>query len=648
MDDRPLKRVRQACQNCRRKKTRCSGERPICAFCARLQQDCYYDDSWFASVQVEPTPRRIQTVTASGANDSTLATRVATIESQVGMLESSGALSSLGNLDISQATLDGPITGSLNETPPNQNNFNILPGPEIVQSLVKTYFEFCHCQPYCYFHEASFHRRLAENTLPTWLLLAVIAAAAEFSDEPYFRGEQVRAADCYASIAWRDISDNMFQEDGSVDLSTVQATNLLSVIDFSAGRYKQAWVKIGLAVRFAESLDLLSAPDYNLPFWQQEEHRRTFWSVYLLDRIVSCSPERTPTIQDADCTLGLPVDPVGSTGNSTADDDTTLARLVGQLDDMSRVGYSGFLCLIASSLGKIQRYSLRRSVTAGSLLPWNSQSDFASIYSALLTFESYSPVSLTNFDFVLELESVEMGQKYSSQSELGILASSHALYYLCQCLLHHPFLIRHRLQSVKVPIPPSFLEDILRRSRKNATSLTLMLHSLLKRRLCLASSIGYCAVVAGVIHRIFEFDEDPSVQEAARASYKLSLEFLQRAPVRWRHYPRMVSAVALHFRRTRSFRILTNHVLHWGLLQAQALASFSPDPAATSAMINPSLCTSLAPHPDAQAIWRLLDYGKLSQHAEAPIGSRQEIVPSGNIDFSDWAQVLETPTDWIE
>ncbi|UPK97317.1 hypothetical protein LCI18_008252 [Fusarium solani-melongenae] len=622
MDDRPLKRVRQACQNCRRKKTRCSGERPICAFCARLQQDCHYDDSWLASVQVldseaELPPRRIA---PAGANvDTTMAARIATIESQLNMLEYSGALSSsISNSDIAQPIRGGLVSGLSNPTSPA--TFNSLPESEIVKSLVETYFFFCHCQPYCYFHEENFRRRLTDNTLPTWLLLAVIATASEFSDEPFFNGEQTRAADCYASMAWKDISNRIFQEGDFMDLNAVQATNLLSVIDFSAGRYKQAWVKIGLAVRFAEALDLLSEPDHSLPIWQQEEHRRTFWSVYLLDRIVSCSPERTPTIQDADCILGLPIDPVGSAGSSPANDRTTLARLVDQLDDMSKVGNSGFLCLIASTLGRIQRYSLRRSVPAGSYLPWNSQSEFASIYSTLLMFESYSPASLTYFDFALELESLKMGQEHGSRSELGILASSHALYYLCQCLLHHPFLIRHRLQSVKAPIPPSFLEDILRRSRKNATSLTLLLHSLLKRRLCLASSIGYCAVVAGVIHRIFELDEDPSVQESARESYKLSLEFLQKAPVRWRHFPRM----------------------------AQALASFNPDPTATSAMINPSLCTNLAPHPDAQEVWKLLDYGKLSQHARDPRIPQQDIAPSGDIGLHDWTQILETSADWIE
>ncbi|KAK7728480.1 hypothetical protein SLS57_002368 [Botryosphaeria dothidea] len=41
-DHRPAKRIRQACEPCRRKKSRCPGERPNCSHCSRLGQNCYY------------------------------------------------------------------------------------------------------------------------------------------------------------------------------------------------------------------------------------------------------------------------------------------------------------------------------------------------------------------------------------------------------------------------------------------------------------------------------------------------------------------------------------------------------------------------------------------------------------------------------
>lgn len=41
--ERPAKRIRQACEQCRRKKSKCSGEKPVCNTCWRLEQHCYYN-----------------------------------------------------------------------------------------------------------------------------------------------------------------------------------------------------------------------------------------------------------------------------------------------------------------------------------------------------------------------------------------------------------------------------------------------------------------------------------------------------------------------------------------------------------------------------------------------------------------------------
>ncbi|PNP75137.1 hypothetical protein FNYG_11506 [Fusarium nygamai] len=42
-DSRPTKRARQACEPCRRKKSKCPGEKPVCSYCERLGQICVYE-----------------------------------------------------------------------------------------------------------------------------------------------------------------------------------------------------------------------------------------------------------------------------------------------------------------------------------------------------------------------------------------------------------------------------------------------------------------------------------------------------------------------------------------------------------------------------------------------------------------------------
>ncbi|KAL6885690.1 fungal-specific transcription factor domain-containing protein [Trichoderma evansii] len=595
MDDPQPKRIRLACLNCRRKKTRCSGERPACAFCVRLQQDCQYDDRLFfppeeANLYPEHAQLPLALLDQTEIAGSTLASRVATIESQFSMLHHIGDIpSSISNIDYSQYIWDtvAPSDGFVASSPPtDQRGLLQLPDPEVLQSLVDTYFQYCHCQPYCYFQETSFRRRLSENTLPSWLLLAVAAAASGFSENPFYQGRQTEFSDAFAASAWAEIQEKMFREDDFMTVHAVQATNMLSVIDFSAGRCKQAWVKIGLSVRYAQALDLFSEPNASISLWQQEEHRRTAWSVYLLDRIVSSSPDRVPTIQDADCTLYLPVDPINYACDFFSEEKKKLTDLIGNLEDLGKVGYAGLLSLLASTLGQIERHYLRRS-TQGEL-PWKFNSQFAAIYSSLLVFESYSPVAVAGFELFLDQACAKIQNEHKRGPALGFVCFSYALYFLCHCLLHHPFLLRHRLCSTKTPIPPSFLRDTLRRSRESATALTYLLHALLNRRLCLASFLGYCAVVAGVTHRLFENDEDLSVRQTARRLYESSLQFLQQCPGRWRQFP----------------------------LMARALENFSPDPAATAAMINPLLYTNPTPHPNAEVFWSLLDYSRLSEQTK--------------------------------
>jgi hypothetical protein len=55
----------------------------------------------------------------------------------------------------------------------------------------------------------------------------------------------------------------------------------------SDGKLHPAWMKIGLSVRIAQDLRLMLEPTANLSDVDQEERRRVFWSIYLLDKLTS-------------------------------------------------------------------------------------------------------------------------------------------------------------------------------------------------------------------------------------------------------------------------------------------------------------------------------------------------------------------------
>jgi hypothetical protein len=98
--------------NIRRKKTRCSGERPVCSFCSRLRQNCRYNDSYIAEVGESSIESNLQQENAG------LATRVALLESRLSLMDASGSngatVSSLfGNTSTSvQSALDSGVSSS--------------------------------------------------------------------------------------------------------------------------------------------------------------------------------------------------------------------------------------------------------------------------------------------------------------------------------------------------------------------------------------------------------------------------------------------------------------------------------------------------------------------------------------------------------
>jgi hypothetical protein len=109
----------------------------------------------------------------------------------------------------------------------------------VIKSLVDTYFAHVHCQPYSYFQEDTFRRRLADQTLPKCLLLAVLASALRFSSHEYFHLSTREAIDVYARKAWLSVLNDHMTADNSPRLYVAQTTNMLAIIDFTGTEYRR-------------------------------------------------------------------------------------------------------------------------------------------------------------------------------------------------------------------------------------------------------------------------------------------------------------------------------------------------------------------------------------------------------------------------
>lgn len=103
----------------------------------------------------------------------------------------------------------------------------------MLKALADVYFANCHNQPYCFFSETAFRQRLNAEQIPKHLLLAFAATAIRYSSHEYFQDSQDEAIEAYARAAWLVIWEQVFSSDRGLDLSAVQATNLLAIIEFT-------------------------------------------------------------------------------------------------------------------------------------------------------------------------------------------------------------------------------------------------------------------------------------------------------------------------------------------------------------------------------------------------------------------------------
>ena len=109
----------------------------------------------------------------------------------------------------------------------------MLPPEPVLRSILQTYFQHCHNQPYAYFRPDYFFWRLNCGDLPGYLLMTIIALTARFSNDSYFKGRQLEIVESFTRAAWNEIFQRSFSDDDALGIHQVQATNMLAIMDFT-------------------------------------------------------------------------------------------------------------------------------------------------------------------------------------------------------------------------------------------------------------------------------------------------------------------------------------------------------------------------------------------------------------------------------
>ncbi|KAL4890265.1 fungal-specific transcription factor domain-containing protein [Aspergillus ambiguus] len=443
-------------------------------------------------------------------------------------------------------------------TDSSNNLLSSLPPRPVLRSVIDTYFIHVHNQPYSYFHEISFRQKLESNLLPRCLILAVLASAVKFSTHEYYSGKSREATEKYARESWMSVLTDYMASEENMNVHVVQTVNLLAVVDYtggttylfdmsitptnicSAGRVSAGWLKIGLAARISQDLQLMREPDTWLSYTEQEERRRSFWSAYLVDKLISCGKSRPLAILDEDCHVQLPCDEETFQTGEWKKTPALAGLLEWNTEMVERPSPFALAILMASIFGRCTRYVHQRR-HAREIPPWDTKSEFAAISSSLLLLESYSTLGGRRVS-----EFIQNSER--TPRDIGHLVFAHTLFHLCHCLLNHPFLVRLCLKPFGSKIPASFASKALQAGQDHAKQLLDLIQEA-KEAGCLVESsfYAYCIAVAGGIHSLSislnVMCDNSAADRGSQDSmyyFQQTLDWLDRLGLLWAHAENMV------------------------------------------------------------------------------------------------------------
>lgn len=322
-----------------------------------------------------------------------------------------------------------------------------------------------------------------------------------------------------------------------------------------------------MAIRIAQDLQLMKEPSEELSSVEQEERRRVFWSIYLLDKLVSCGKSRPPAISDEDCQVQLPCDEqtFRSGGQKTT---ATLDQLhKWNAESLSTCGNFGLALLVGSALGRCARYVLHER-RRGEIPPWESTSNMASINSFLLLAESHLQVDERTIEDIIADNKLVTGDDGIDHQAIGHVTFAHAVFHLCHILLNHPFLLRLHLPELSDGAPPSFLSRAFRTGADHARKLAAFLVDVANAGCHVASSFyAYSAAVAGsvlVLHFHAARNQMPQRCADMEESIQHVIDTLERMGSFWHHASKMVS-IPFAFQHSVTWGISTASSFEFGL-----------------------------------------------------------------------------------
>ncbi|UNI15466.1 hypothetical protein JDV02_001996 [Purpureocillium takamizusanense] len=511
---RGRRRSHHACLNCRRKKTRCPGEKPACSSCLRLRQSCSYPAATRTSHGDRSDERLAHLeekldILLSGSLASSHATR------QEHALEEAADTSEKSH----SATPPGPELnrpqshGRLPSVMPESDESSLRPSPSDIAVGVGLYFKYCHRQPiWCFSREDVSDY----STLPGELACSIMVLTSRFSEK---RDQLQRYGDSAKHLVMLRLAS------GTVDLTTIESMCLLSYSSFIDGNFHLGQFHLGLAFQLCRTamLDLESV--YTVDDPNTERKKRLFWSLQLLEQFYGRQ----------NGLLSIPTDRWRPYHTQSQSSDR------GELDhkapplprdelgcaDPDESGIWNTSVHLAWVWSQVRKYV---SNCAHNILkePWRHDSMYAKVLSDFMEIENRIPIC-HRYDsakfYKRKVEELKVNRDYWAP-----WLKEQFTYHAIPTVLNHPFLyIVGAQHNPNLAIPNTFWRRSSELALLHATWIARMIDMAVDKQVPLADPFfGHAAAIAATVHLYYCCAAAPRLKYKSNTDFVKCKRFLKR------------------------------------------------------------------------------------------------------------------------
>lgn len=588
------KRLPLACIACRRKKIKCSGEKPACKHCLKARIPCVYKvttrkaaprtdymamldkrlkrmedrvikiipkdelpDPATRSVLRPPLPGTTPKPEKDESNTKRSADEAFTSELQGWSKGRTGSIP----LD-SAARMRGPrdIENKL-----FTEGADALPPQHIQEHLVEVYFDCVYGQSYLLLHKPSFIRKLKSGLVPPVLILSICAISARFSTHPqvstepaFLRGEK------WATPARKIVEERHFEP----NITILTCMVMLALHYFGTCEGGLSWSFGGQASRMAYALQLHKELDHDplglaqaeraaasgkpvpqipeLSFTDREIRRRVMWSCYLMDTFNSSGTDRPSFLHEEYMSIQLPIKESQfqmELPGRTEDLEGHVPLPSGQAsaDDAQaeakeNMGVAAYVVRAVVIWKRVVRYLNLGGKEKDSYPMWDPLSQFANLERQANQLKTSLPSSLV---YSADNLSAHITERLANQ------------FIFLHLVIAQNNLFLHRFAIPVAPnirrayppnTPKSFLASAAAIAFESASQISKLLSDSTGHTLTVPFA-GYCAYASATVHIWGIFSRNATLESSSRENLRHCYKYLNRMRRYWAMFHYMAESV---------------------------------------------------------------------------------------------------------